>query len=57
MQSSDATLPEDGRTSSTDGHAPARKNGTPQLNKVETELPDGRYLLVYGHPEPKPADA
>jgi hypothetical protein len=35
----------------------AAASGNPLLGRIEVELPDGRYLLVYRHLEPAAADA
>jgi hypothetical protein len=35
----------------------AQAPGNPFLSRVELELPDGRYLLVYRQLEPAPDDA
>jgi hypothetical protein len=57
MQSQDAPLPDQDPATSRD----AAPRGAPRehqpLTMVEVELPDGRYLLLYGRFAPDPHDA
>lgn len=57
MQSQDAPLPEDDATPSRDVLQRAGPDEPELLTMVELELPDGRYLLVYGRLAPNPFDA
>jgi hypothetical protein len=57
MQSQDAPLPEDGAPTSRDARPRVGPDEPEPLTMVEVELPDGRYLLVYGRFAPNPLDA
>lgn len=57
MQSQDAPLPEGEGPPSRDVRPRAGQNEPELLTMVELELPDGRYLLVYGRPAPNHHDA
>ncbi|HEV2033524.1 MAG TPA: hypothetical protein VGU71_04910 [Candidatus Dormibacteraeota bacterium] len=57
MQSSDAPLPEDEAPPSRDARPRVEPDEPEVLTMVEVELPDGRYLLLYGRYAPDPHDA
>jgi hypothetical protein len=57
MQSQDAPLPEGEGPPSRDVRPRAGQDEPELLTMVELELPDGRYLLVYGRPAPNHHDA
>jgi hypothetical protein len=57
MQNQNAPLPEDDATPSRDVLQRAAPDEPELLTMVELELPDGRYLLVYGRPATDPFDA
>jgi hypothetical protein len=57
MQSQDAPLPEDDAPLSLDVGPRAGPDEPEPLTMVEVELPDGRYLLVYGRLAPVLSDA
>lgn len=57
MQSQDARLPEDDSPPSRDRRPHAGPDEPELLKMVQLELPDGRYLLVYGRLAPNASDA
>jgi hypothetical protein len=57
MQSQDAPLPEDEAPRSRDAQPRVGPDEPAPLTMVEVELPDGRYLLLYGRFAPNPPNA
>jgi hypothetical protein len=57
MQSQDAPLPEGTAPASHDARPRVGPDEPEPLTTVEVELPDGRYLLVYGRHATNPDDA
>jgi hypothetical protein len=57
MQSQDAPLPEGDAPPSRDSRPRVGPDEPEQLTMVEVELPDGRYLLLYGRFAPSPFHA